>query len=103
MFKFAFVDIADSGFGGGSSDDPDDVTYVDQSALQGFGGYDYDEYYDEDYDYDDDENEDDVEATEEVEADESVSTDRKVHNSVLDWLSPWSHWNILFSAEKHES
>ena len=76
---------------------------MDQTALQGFGGYDYDEYYDEDYDYDDDdENDEDEEPTEEDEADESVSTDRKVHHSVLDWLSSWSHWNILFSAEKHE-
>ena len=34
-----------SGLTAESSDDPNDVTFVDESALSGFGGdYEYDEY-----------------------------------------------------------
>ena len=46
---FEFLALAD-GFQNGltaeSSDDPNDVTYVDESSLSGFGDYEYDDYSD---------------------------------------------------------
>ena len=42
------LEIQKTGLGGGASDDPNDVTYVADDALSGFGGdYDYSDYYDD--------------------------------------------------------
>merc|ERR1712025_986487 len=44
----ALMEIQKTGLGGGASDDPNDVTYVADDALSGFGGdYDYSDYYDD--------------------------------------------------------